>query len=290
MAVSWSIACSDDAPPPVFESEAPDASSAGPVVPAGSPDPVDAGNEEDTCPRLLVKVPPSVPANVRPEASTAGAPAGTVRSYAVLDRVATVQGQDVGGVSVWYQVSSPAISGFIHASLVQCTQRRATKFWLPLGCDASVEISQGNLSNFSHQGQAAYAFDFALGVGVPLVAVADGVVVDTYDKTRPGSPCYNGGDSSCVNEANLVIVSHADGSRSVYAHLSKVLVKQGDTVTRGQKVGLTGSTGWSTGPHAHVEREEECEKRICNSIPLEFEKLGVPTAGQTVVSNNCPEK
>lgn len=50
-----------------------------------------------------------------------------------------------------------------------------------------------------------------------------------------------------------VWITHADGYRSVYPHLSKASVKVGDTVKRGQKVGEIGSTGSSTGPHCHWE-------------------------------------
>ena len=50
-----------------------------------------------------------------------------------------------------------------------------------------------------------------------------------------------------------IIIDHGDNIRSIYAHLDKIYVFEGQRVTIGGEVGRMGSTGWSTGPHLHLE-------------------------------------
>ena len=65
---------------------------------------------------------------------------------------------------------------------------------------------------------------------------------------------------------NYIIVSHSSSLTSVYAHLSKILVNEGDSVKGGQKIGLSGSTGMVTGPHLHFEIRR-------NGKPLDPERI-----------------
>lgn len=85
------------------------------------------------------------------------------------------------------------------------------------------------------------AVDFGCRVGVAVAASAGGVVI------RAASSGYNGG------YGEVVIISHPNGTQSIYAHLSQVNVNVGDRVTQGQVIGATGNTGKSTGPHLHFE-------------------------------------
>lgn len=55
---------------------------------------------------------------------------------------------------------------------------------------------------------------------------------------------------------NYVVISHGPGNTTLYAHMSSRAVKEGDTVTQGQVIGITGSTGVSSGPHLHYEITE----------------------------------
>lgn len=69
--------------------------------------------------------------------------------------------------------------------------------------------------------------------------------------SRSGHVIYSGNKIS--GYGNLVIVRHPDSYATVYAHLSKILVRKGQFVSRGQKIGRVGATGRATGPHLHFE-------------------------------------
>lgn len=52
---------------------------------------------------------------------------------------------------------------------------------------------------------------------------------------------------------NYIIIRHGDGSETLYAHLSAIYVRQGQSVSQGEGIGAIGCTGWCTGPHLHFE-------------------------------------
>src|SRR5262249_49426811 len=75
--------------------------------------------------------------------------------------------------------------------------------------------------------------------------------------------------SSCVNDANYVVIDHGDGTQTTLLHLAygslDPSIKCGTFVRRGQRIAVTGTTGWSTGVHLHVERDQGKKnlKEIC---------------------------
>jgi len=80
--------------------------------------------------------------------------------------------------------------------------------------------------------------DFGARENDPVFTTADGQVVST------GTDAFHG---------NNVVIEHSKGLRTWYMHLNQILVKRGDTVEKGDVIGLVGSTGRSTGPHLHYE-------------------------------------
>lgn len=164
-------------------------------------------------------------------------------------------------------------------------------FTLPLECGGNALISQGNHGSFSHAGRAQFAFDFDVPRGTPLTAMADGTVTFVRSSTKASDPCWDGGDTACFPFANLVVLAHADGTTTIIKHLDTALVHEGERVKRGQRIGLSGSTGYSTGPHAHVMRQRACGQADCDSLPLTFADVegdGVPDTDETVHASCTP--
>ena len=86
--------------------------------------------------------------------------------------------------------------------------------------------------------RAHLGVDYAAPTGTPVRSVGQGIV--DVAGTQGGF-------------GNVVMVKHASGQTTVYAHLSRINVKRGQSVMQGQTLGLVGSTGWATGPHLHFE-------------------------------------
>ncbi len=82
-----------------------------------------------------------------------------------------------------------------------------------------------------------YGIDLANRVGTPVRATMAGVVVVIANHPQ--------------GYGNFIVIQHARGFQSLYGHLSAILVHKGQRVTQGQKIGLMGTTGRSTGPHLH---------------------------------------
>lgn len=91
---------------------------------------------------------------------------------------------------------------------------------------------------FTKKSASHNGIDFGGSVGDPVFATAAGTVSRTgYDRAM----------------GNYIFVKHGNNLETVYMHLSKTLVKKGQTVKKGEKIGSLGSTGRSTGPHLHYE-------------------------------------
>lgn len=80
-----------------------------------------------------------------------------------------------------------------------------------------------------------YGTDLAAPTGTKVVAPAGGVIAFA--------------ESGLHFEGGLILIDHGQGLVSAYLHLSKIMVRRGDTVTRGQKIGEVGQEGRATGPH-----------------------------------------
>ncbi len=236
---------------------------------------------------------PGTTLNVRPDPSTNGAVVAVLPDNTVLEVLEKVNGQAVDGTPVWYKIKGGGAEGYGYSKFIECSATKPPDpppldgFYLPLACGMKVLCTQGNNGAYSHTGNIKYAFDFSLGANTPLRAAAPGTVVAIYNSTVPGSPCYNGGDKNCSPYSNYVLIRHSDNTQTIYKHLNKVEVAVGQVVARGQHIGLSGKTGYASGNHVHIMRQNAGPYNAA-SIPMTFSDAGVPSEGQTVTSGNCP--
>ena len=166
----------------------------------------------------------------------------------------------------------------------ECVHAALQFVGLPFEEGQEVRISQGHHGNFSHKGSSVYALDFPAPEGTVIVAARAGRILQTRSDSDTGC-----GDPECASDANFIRIDHGDGTKGVYFHLQQdgVLVEEGETVCKGQPIGLSGNTGFSTGPHLHFEVNDIYGQ----SLPLKVEEFGpisagIPFSGQTVASEN----
>jgi murein DD-endopeptidase MepM/ murein hydrolase activator NlpD len=110
------------------------------------------------------------------------------------------------------------------------------------------KISQGPGGEFSHKDM--FAYDFMMPVGTPIYAARDGVVAVIKADSGVGGP-----NKKYIDDANYISIYHSDGTIANYLHLNKngVVVKEGQSVKRGELIAYSGNSGFSSGPHLHFE-------------------------------------
>ena len=174
------------------------------------------------------------------------------------------------------RAADPGRSGSMQLSLAGVPGNPSARpqdiaYLLPLQQSRS-RVDQGFGGRFSHDDeQNRYALDFAADVGTPVLAARAGTVMQVesdFSKAGLSREKYGG-------RANFVRILHDDGTMALYAHLATngALVRVGQQVRAGQRIGLSGNTGFTTGPHLHFVVQVNRGMRLV-SIP--FRMLGAP--------------
>ena len=109
---------------------------------------------------------------------------------------------------------------------------------LPVNAEWSASAFGWRIDPFNGQRAMHEGVDFVAAPGTPISAAAAGIVI---------------GAAFHPDYGNLIEVDHGNGLTTRYAHASRLLVRVGQFVRRGQKIAEVGSTGRSTGPHLHFE-------------------------------------
>jgi murein DD-endopeptidase MepM/ murein hydrolase activator NlpD len=129
--------------------------------------------------------------------------------------------------------------GLLEAQLFeQAVKKKAMPTMMPVSSPYNASSFGYRIDPFTGQQAMHEGIDFITDVGTPVVAAAGGVV-----QFAGFHPQYG----------NMIDLDHGNDLVTRYAHLSKVLVKEGDVLQRGRRIAESGTTGRSTGPHLHFE-------------------------------------
>lgn len=167
-----------------------------------------------------------------------------------------------------------------------CVAEEAPWLRLPYNEGNSFVVIQGFHGYYSHYLDDSYAVDWDMPEGTAVLAARAGVVLDTKEDSDRGCP-----SEDCADDANYVLLDHGDGSFALYLHLEQggVDVERGERIGQGQPLGRSGNTGFSTGPHLHLQVND----LYGQSLPLRFEELassgGAIYPGAEVSSENLPQ-
>ncbi len=117
---------------------------------------------------------------------------------------------------------------------------------LPFLKNRGYYLFQGYQGSFSHQNDNA--LDFVMAEGTEITAAREGVVVKVVQNNTES--CLR---EECKKMNSYILIYHSDGTIANYSHLTQngSKVSAGDNVSKGQVIGFSGNTGFSSGPHLH---------------------------------------
>ena len=137
---------------------------------------------------------------------------------------------------------------------------------LKFGAPVTSHFSRARFHPILKTYRAHMGTDYGAPVGTPVQTIGSGKVAFAGRKS---------------GEGNMVQIAHANGYQTMYLHLSKMFVRNGERVEIGKTIGLVGSTGLSTGPHLDFRILQKGQYK-------NFEKLGLPPS-DPVAKKNLPE-
>jgi murein DD-endopeptidase MepM/ murein hydrolase activator NlpD len=139
---------------------------------------------------------------------------------------------------------------------------------LPYKLGTIQKISQGCDTKLTHKGQSKYAIDFKMDRGTKIYAARGGTVLFIKEDSNVGGRSRD----KYFKKANHIGIEHSDGTIALYSHLQKngSVVEVGDRVLRGDHIGFSGNTGFSSGAHLHFVVYTNISGEKMQSLPIKF--------------------
>jgi murein DD-endopeptidase MepM/ murein hydrolase activator NlpD len=138
---------------------------------------------------------------------------------------------------------------------------------LPFPTGSYFWVDQGYDGQFSHFGDIHNSLDWSMPKNTPILASRGGIVIYVKDGFPDGK-----NDVSYKDKANTVSILHDDGTIGEYAHLNKgsIFVKELDLVKKGDKIALSGNSGYTTNPHLHMHVYKPLGPNLIETIPVNY--------------------
>lgn len=170
----------------------------------------------------------------------------------------------IGGCKPWNSSAPVCLAGAKLNADDACRSQRAPLHRIPFRPGYETKVMQAYHGYRTHKKDLAYSVDYRCESGTPVTASRNGVVWAIREDSNRGC-----NDPSCVDDGNYVVLDHGDGTFSEYHHLQQfgALVDVGDSVCRGEAVGLCGNTGYTSGPHLHFALTDVSHRTIPSRVP-----------------------
>ncbi|MCA9710606.1 MAG: peptidoglycan DD-metalloendopeptidase family protein, partial [Myxococcales bacterium] len=189
--------------------------------------------------------------NVRAQPGLDAAVVGSLYEGQVVAALDQTLGDEVsvpglGTSALWFRVETASMEGYVTALYAECTDEPPSAEWAwPVPLTGSIVQDFGNPIQYQSCGFHT-GLDIVGGIGDPVVAASDGVVVHV------GPMWFSGAGQGRGPYA--IILQHGDGPLySTYGHNDAALVVEGEIVQAGDLIAELGTLGYSSGPHLHFE-------------------------------------
>ena len=198
--------------------------------------------------------------NISPQPLTVGFLGSSQNMSAHLQAASIVMAP--GAENIFFEAAPPVRGAWSysyryhwHVGTISKAHDDRETYRLPFPAGSPVRLLQGYNGSYTHFGPLRYSIDWAMPEGTPVLAARGGTVIWTRDEEdRTGAP----------SRGNFILIEHADGTVGHYLHfkLGGVLVTVGQTVSAGDRIGLSGNTGKSTQPHLHFMSPRQRRARV----------------------------
>lgn len=172
--------------------------------------------------------------------------------------------------------------------------KQTSHSWYLIGQRYAYDFVVCDTRGHTHHG-ASHRPDSYLAFGRPVLAAADGTVVDARNDVKDHHRAGTGWVDIATPDirGNYVVIEHRNHTYTLYAHLKSgsITVKKGESVAAGQKIAECGHSGHSSEPHLHFQLQDRADFHSAVSLPIRFSNIErVKNGIRECVARGCVER